>query len=71
MIEISDFIGDEFKIPEEMNFDRELFKQECLNVMAEFLELRKIKFTDAKFLSKERELVESEKLISLYFLFTS
>ncbi len=68
-IKIMDFIGDEFEIPEDLDFDRELFKQESLNIMAEFLELRKIKFDDAEYLSKERKFVEAEKLISLYFLF--
>lgn len=69
-IKIADFLGKEFEIPEDMDFDRELFKQESLNIMAEFLELRKIKFEDAEFFSKERKFVEAEKLISLYFLFT-
>lgn len=70
-IKIADFLREEFEIPEGMDFDRELFKQESLNIMAEFLELRKIKFEDAEFLSKERKFVEAEKLISLYFLFIS
>ncbi|MFH1239770.1 MAG: hypothetical protein V1672_01000 [Candidatus Diapherotrites archaeon] len=70
-IKIADFLGEEFEIPEGMNFDRALFKQEALNVMAEFLELRKIKYDDAEYLSHERKFVEAEKLISLYFLFTN
>lgn len=67
LIKVTDFLGEDFALPEDVTLDKEKFRQEAMSFMTDFLEFRKTAFKNAR--DTYRKFIEAEKIIAMdYFL---